>query len=164
MHLIICQSCRCLWGWWIDCSVAGSLEGARGLWLRGWLSSCYRHVFVFALLLFCFLTASTAHVSVDKVSHSVPDRKTVDHRSPGPSWKPAHSPLATLHAPLSVLHSALATRLSHGTLRGWSILPLARHLQICALTHSHSECTHELLTQKTIQTMRLIWSECTTKP
>lgn len=64
------------------------------------------------------------------------------------------STLYTLLSSLSLsLHSALGTRHSHGTLRGWSILPLARHLQICApctltRTHIHSECTHSRCSHK----------------
>lgn len=78
------------------------------------------------------------------------------------------STLYTPHSPLFPLSlSPLGTRHSHGTLRGWSILPLARHLQICApctltRTHIHSECTHAAHT-KTIQTMPM-GSDCTTMP
>lgn len=99
------------------------------------------------------LAACTAHVSVDKVSHPT-----------GRQW--ATKVLYTLHSPLGTRHS-------HGTLRGWSILPLARHLQICALTHSHTRtvsvltsCSHRKPYKQYVPLSAPpsdIWSDCTTK-
>lgn len=123
-----------------------------GCHLAAVMSLCLR-CFCFAFSCLHCARISRQSVAPDRQPGRQTGRQTVGDESP-------------LHSPLSTWHS-------HGTLRGWSILPLARHLQICALTHSHTRtvsvltsCSHRKAYKQYVPLSSLpsaIWSDCTRK-
>lgn len=145
MHLIICQSVGLL-----D-RVCCQGEG-RGLSREG-VGCCFTAIVSLCLHCFCFAFKCLHWARISRQSVALSAR----HSGPQKSRPQlAASTLCTPHCPLFGL-SPLGTRHSHGTLRGWSILPLARHLQICApctltltptRTHIHSKCTHSSFSHK----------------